>query len=308
VSIPGLKKVIEELDLDDAAPYLVLGRKTGKRIDAGWYPISEDMQKELLAIVQSAVESIDDLEMSDYAGPTALIKGEEGMYVSADDLNADAEFLELLTLPDELRKLNSEEIVDRSLSFYAVGIGSDEDDRLFFVRRRARTLEASHLLIARIAVELRPIRSDVLNLERNIDFILHKEGVVVFDGRAFEAYVQDPDDVAAQMDEELDEISEQLPFDAETLALLKRQGRKGVLLRRRIHAIVESEYFDEITMSDLRAEFRRLQRDPNDYIKKNKLHFTMDNAAFVLKVLDESAWVGRFSGQVLSTNAKRVEA
>lgn len=307
MSIKGLKAAIDDLELDEEVPFLVLGKKNGKHIHAGTYPISEEMQKELRSIAQGAVNRIDELEMSNYDGPTTLITGAEGMYVSAEHLNADAEFLSLLTDSDELRKLSSEELVDESLSFYAVGIGADESDRIFFVRRRARALQAKHLLIARIAADLRPVKSDVLHLDRTTDFILHKEGVVVFDTRAFEMYVQDPEDVAVQMDEDLETISGQVPVDGDTLVALKRQGRKGVLLRRRIRSICESDYFGDLTIADLRKEFQALGRDARDYIKNGKLHFAMEDAAFVLKVLDESAWIGRFSKKLLSTNAKRVE-
>lgn len=307
MSIHRLKNFIEELDLGNEAPYLVLGRKTGKRVNAGTYPINEDMQTELRDIAKNSIDRIAELEMYEYTGPTALVTGEEGFYVSASDLNADADFLELLTLPDRLNRLTSEALVDKSLSFYAIAIGADNDDRAFFVRKWARTRQTSELLMARIAADLRPIRNNMLLLDRHIDFILHREGAVVFESRAFEAYVQNPEDVAEQMDEELDVIAERLPFDEVTLAALKQRGRKGVILRRRIHAITESDYFENITIKDLRAEFLRLQKDPTQYIQRGQLSFTMENAAFVLKVLDEAAWVGRFSGKVHTTNAKRDE-
>ncbi len=307
VSIKGLKAAIADLEMEDEAPFLVLGRKNGRHVHAGTYPISEDMQNELRSIAQDAVDRIDGLEMSNYDGSTTLLTGSEGMYVPAEHLNADAEFLSFLTDADDFKNLNSEQLVDESLSFYAVAIGAGDDDRMFFVRRRARALQAKHLLIARIAADLRPVKSDVLHLDRATDFILHKEGAVVFDTRAFEMYVQDPEDVAEQMDEDLDTISGQVPVDDDTLAALKKQGRKGVLLRRRIRSICESDYFGDLRVADLRKEFQALGRDSRDYIKNGKLHFTMDNAPFVLKVLDESAWIGRFSKKVLSTNAKRVE-
>jgi hypothetical protein len=265
------------------------------------------MQEQLRAIAQESLARIERLEMSEYAGPTGLIAGEEGLYVPANRLNADADFLHLLALPDELEELDSEELVDQSMSFYAIAVGADLGDRTFFVRKRLRTLQASHLLIARIATTLRPIQSNVLYLDRTIDFILRPEGAVVFEARAFEMYVQDPEDIAKQMDADLETIQEALPIESDTLEALKQKGRAGALVRRRIRAIAESEYLEGVTMATLRDAFRRLGKDPSKYIHRNELRFSMEQAPFVLKVLDESAWVGQFSNRLLSTNAKRVE-
>ena len=112
------------------------------------------MQHELRGIAQAALERIDDLEMSDYAGPTGLEAGTEGLYVPSNRLNANAELLGLLASPDALPTLKSQDIGEKPLSFFGIGIGSSSDNRVFFVRKQLRTLRASHLLFAIFTKEL----------------------------------------------------------------------------------------------------------------------------------------------------------
>ncbi|MGA8532584.1 MAG: hypothetical protein WB615_00585 [Candidatus Tumulicola sp.] len=307
MSTKKLRKAIASIDLDEEAPYLILGRKTGAHLLAGTYPISEDMQHELRGIAQAALERIDDLEMSDYAGPTGLEAGTEGLYVPSNRLNANAELLGLLASPDALPTLKSQEIGEKPLSFFGIGIGSSSDNRVFFVRKQLRTLRASHLLFAIFAKELDPVKTDIVSFDRATDFILCAEGAVVFDMRAFEKYVQDPDDIAEELSSDLSEVGEVLPIDEETLSQLSEKAEKGALLRRKIRSIVESEHFATLTLDAVKAAFRGLGRDPRKYIKGNKLNFPVEEAAFVLKVLDQSAWAGAFDGKTYSTNAKRAE-
>lgn len=307
MSTEDLRSALSAVDLEEHAPYLIFGRKVGKRVHCGTYPINEDMQNELRDIAQQALQRIDELEMTDYVGPTSLEVGQEGLYVPSETLNADADILALLTDADDLEQWGAHEVLDKSLSFYAIGIGSTEDDRVFFVRRKASTLQASNLLLGRLAAEMRPIRTDIVYLSRSIDFILMREGAVIFDMRAFEQYVQDPVEIDEQVDEDLDAVAEELPFEDETLEALRIRTKRGALLRRRLRSLLESDYFSALTIDDVRRALRRLGREPREYINKGRLKFTMDQAPFVLKVLDESAWPGEFSGQIFSTNAKRRE-
>lgn len=307
MSVKALRSRIAAIDLEEVAPYLILGRKSQNNIVAGTYPIDDLMQTELADIAQSALDRIDELEMSVYEGPTAIVAGEEGKWVTADHLNAESRMLQLLASPDEIDDLPVKEISDRSLSFYVIAIGSDENDRVFFVRKQARTFKAQRKLLAILGKQLTPVRRNILSLDRYIDFILMKEGAVVFNMQAFEGYIQDPEDIAKALEDDLEALHETLPLDAETRASLKETGVRGSLLRRHVRSIVESEYLEDLTIDKVKRALRAVDRDPRDFVANGRLKFERSNSSFFLKFLNQSVWKAPFNGKTYSTNAKHTE-
>lgn len=308
MSIKSLKRAIAQLAIGDAAPYLILGWTENRRVVAGTYPITEDMADDLRIIAQQALDLIANIDMAEYDGPTVISHGEEGVWVPANRLNENSAIFAMLKSSDDLDLLTARDLEGRSLSFYAIGFGSDEDDRAFFVKRQARQYQATSQILAVLRGPLRPLRASVIALERNTDFILCDEGAVVFETRAFEKYVQDPEDVEAELDENLDAVGAQLPFDDETLEALKELGRKGTMLRLRVRSILGRDHFGELDISKVRAEFRRLKIPTRKFISDGRLKFPMKSAQLVMKILDESAWRGGFSDNLYTTNSRHKEA
>ena len=298
---------VDNVDLSDQTPFLVLGWHQGSRVEGGRYPLHPDMASALAEVAQEALDRVDELEMSEYSGATLLATGEEGLWVPTERLNDESALLELLRDPDELKTLRATDLADKSFSFFAIGFGATEAERIFFVKKKARHLRADTAILGILQGPLKPIQGTVISLERDVDFILLNEGVVVFEANAFEKYLRDPKDVGKDLDTALDKIKQKLPFTESTLSELRKLGRKKSMLRRRIRSISEADYFATLDAARIRREFRRLKESPSDYIKKGKLTFPPTKALYVFKVLDEAAWRGGFSDRLYTTSAKKAE-
>ena len=301
-SIASLKKAVGEIDIAQSAPYLIFAWMSNKSMKGGTYPISDDMAEELRSVAAHSLEQIPNREMSVYNGPTTLNR-EQGMWVPASRINVDGPLFTMLKAPDALAPLAAAELGKRSLALFAIGIGATPANRFFFVKKNARNIRGDTAILGVLRGALRPIKSSIVVLRKDVDFILHDKGAIVFNADAFERFLQDPEDTAAQLDEHLDSMAVSLSFDAGTLTGLKERGRQGTMLRLRIRSILNSGNLPNITIPKIRIELTKLKRAPGDFIKGDKLSFTMERAPFLLSVLDDSAWVGPFSGKVFTSVA-----
>lgn len=308
MSIADLRAAVEALDLADQTPFLVFGWNEAKgAIGGGEYPIHEDMAVELLAIAKSALEDVQSIEMSTYAGATLLQRGEQGLWVSRDQMRDVAPILDLLLRPDALNRLRAADIEGRSLAFSAIGFGARPDDRTFFIRRRAMQYYGTARIYAVLAGDLRPVDSPIISIDRAVDFILRPEGAVVFETSAFEKYIQEPADAVAEFDKHVNDLTALLPFDEATIAHLKQLGSK-MTYRGRLRSLREASHYASLSVTKVRAELRRLKLRSNEFVKGNMLSFPASSAPFFLRLLDDAAWRGGFSGELYTTDGKRKES
>ena len=240
-------------------------------------------------------------------GATLLQRGEQGLWVSRDQMRDVAPILDLLLWPDTLTRLRAVDIEDRSLSFSAIGFGARPDDRTFFIRRRALQLHATARIYAVLAGDLRPVESPIISIDRAVDFILRPEGGVVFEASAFERYIQEPADAFAEFNKQVDDLTVLLPFDEATIAHLKRLGSK-MTYRGRLRSLREADHYTSLSVTKVRAELRRLKLQTNEFVKGKILSFPATSAPFFLRLLDDAAWRGGFSGELYTTDGKRKES
>ena len=68
------------------------------------------------------------------------------------------------------------------------------------------------------------VSTPLLTLDTTIDFILTDAGAAVFNGSAFERFIQDPEDIGESLESTIDELSLQIPLSDSVIETLKSKG------------------------------------------------------------------------------------
>jgi len=257
--------------------------------------------------VAARKRALDESDMSMYDGYTVL-DSEEGLWVPSDRLRDRAPLLRFLQSVDDKPPFPVECLRQGSISLSAISIGPDSD-RAYFVQKSARSIKANPRSLLGIidGDTLHPTSTAIVSIERRVDFILLDAGAVVFDARAFERYIQEPQDVAAESRQNLTELGLQIRIAEHLAPLIEKRAMSSVLMRGRLRSLLTKTYFKDITLDVVAEKLQNKDLNPADFIRNGKLDFDERDTLFVLKLLDNKLYRGDFDGELYSTNAARRE-
>lgn len=303
-----IKDAIKGHDLSIEHPELVLGqRSTNGAIVGGTYPIQPEMASKLREIALDAIARLSRTNMTSYDGATVL-DPEHGLWVLSEQFQPDSPFLAFIArLSDRDAVITADQAQSISLSFYAIGFGT-EDNRIYFVREKARHINAdAKTLFGTFDRPMRLITKSMISLDTSVDFILCDQGAAVFTAHAFERFIQDPADIREHVRQSVTVLSQQVSFGPTAVQTVENAGVKSLMTRGRLRSIIQRPYFKQLTIDRVAEKIRAKNLDPAHYIKDDRLEFDPKQLMFVLKLLDQKVWRGDFDDTLYSTNAATPE-
>lgn len=147
----------------------------------------------------------------------------------------------------------------------------------------------------------------MISLDTDIDFIVVDEGAAVFSAHAFEAYIQEPEDVERHVQDSVQQLTSTIQFGPNATQALLAKGKVSLMTRGRIRSVLSRPYLRNLTIERVSEKIRAKNLDPQDYVKGGALEFEPEHTMFVLKLLDQKVWLGDFDGTLYSTNAAMPE-
>lgn len=302
-----IKTRIQKHNLSVENPQLILGkRQRSGKITGGTYPIQPKLAARLRQVAASAVARMNRLEMSSYAGAT-ILDPESGVWVSAEQFRPDAPLIQFLSgISAQNSRLTAEQARSTGWSFYAIAFGTDED-QVFFVRERAQRINAEAKIFLLIERAMNLVEAPMISLDTDIDFIIVDEGAAVFSAHAFEAYIQEPEDVERHVQDSVKQLTSAIEFGPNATQALLTKGKASLMARGRIRSVLGRPYLRKLTIEQVSEKIRAKNLNPKDYVKGTALEFEPQNTMFVLKLLDQKVWLGDFDGTLYSTNAATLE-
>lgn len=302
-----IKNRIHKHNLNVENPQLILGkRQRSGKIIGGTYPIQSKPAARLRQVAASSVARMNRVEMSKYDGATVLDR-ETGVWVSSEQFRPDAPLIQFLSgLNARNSSLNAEQARSPGWSFYAIAFGTDEN-QVFFVRERAQHINAEAKIYLLVERAMKLVESPMLSLDTDIDFIIVDEGAAVFSAHAFEAYIQEPEDVERYVQDSVRQLTSTIKFGPNAAEALLDKGKSSLMARGRIRSVLGRPYLRTLTIKQVAEKIRAKNLNPADYIKGNALEFEPRHIMFVLKLLDQKVWLGDFDGTLYSTNAATPE-
>lgn len=304
----SIKEAIDRHDLVVEHPQLVLGQRISNgNIVGGTYPIQPEMASKLREIAIDTTSRLKQTTMSSYDGATVL-DPEHALWVLSEQFQVDSPLMTFFTrLNERDSTITADQAESMSLSFYAIAFGT-EDDRLYFVREKARHVKAdAKTLFGTLDRPMKLITKSMISLDTSIDFIVCDVGAAVFTAHAFERFIQDPADIQEHVRTSIGALSNQVAFGPVASQSLQTAGVKSLMTRGRLRSIIARPYFKHLTIERVAEKMRAKNLDPTHYIKDNKLEFEPKQMMFVLKLLDQKVWLGDFDDTLYSTNAATPE-
>lgn len=302
-----IKNRIQKHNLNVENPQLILGkRQRSGKIVGGTYPIQPKLAARLRQVAASAVARMNRLEMSKYDGATVLDR-ESGVWVSSEQFRPDAPLIQFFSgINARNSRLNAEQARSSGWSFYAIAFGTDEN-QVFFVRERAQHVNAEAKIYLLVERAMKLVESPMISLDTDIDFIITDEGAAVFSAHAFEAYIQEPEDVERHVQDSVKQLTSAIQFGPNATQALLTRGKASLMTRGRIRSVLGRPYLRKLTIKQVSEKIRAKNLNPEDYVNDNALEFEPQHTMFVLKLLDQKVWLGDFDGTLYSTNAATPE-
>jgi hypothetical protein len=257
----------------------------------------------LRSICSDVLSDLDDLEQRDYDADARLVRGEEAMFVSPDRINAGSPVIAAINSINNLPEIGGRAAAAHKISWYAIAFGQGEDLTLF-VRRRIEQFAGRTRLIGLAGDSLHPSPSPVLIFDFEIDLVVRREGIVAFNERAFEGLIRAPQDVQAELVDNIDSIAEALPIHTDTIEALKDRALKRPMIRRKLRSIIERGHLRDIQITDIAKRLKEQGFQRKLYIAKGELQFDMRHALLFLRFLDEGTWLGAFSRTLYASDGK----
>jgi hypothetical protein len=300
-----LERAIKRLDLSAEEPFLIVAWKESRAVEAATVRLDPAMREPLRSICEKTLDSISHREMRAYDSDARLNRAEQGIWVESDRINEDAVLVNLIDRIPTINEITATAAASHRLLFYAIGF-SEGDDLTLFVRRRFKQFQtgAKDKTIGLAAEALKPITKPIIVLDGIVDFIWRTEGIVAFDERAFDDLLRDPEDIAEELDDNLETISASLPFDDDTMLALHEHGLKGTMLRKKIRSLAERDYLRNVSVPEIRAKMKAQGIEPKHYVRAGKLRFEMARALTLFRFLAEGTWNGVFTGTLYGADGQ----
>lgn len=193
-----------------------------------------------------------------------------------------------LIAADELRK--------RTLALYALLIGDDPDSRAIFVRKGNPVSLAGKGVVAVFDDALTRVTRPILAFDSTFDVVLLGSSVWILNQKNFEALFKESEAVLARTSEWVDQLSQVLPIADDGKEWLATRLRQNSVMRRKVHSILRSPYFQKLTPDVLRSGMVAHGLSPEILMKDGSLIFNKVTEKDLLLFLNEDLWTGDFSG------------
>lgn len=225
-------------------------------------------------------------------------------------LEADREELLDTALLDEIQKgaslplISPDDLRTRSLTLYALIVGSDPSKLTAFVRRGNPVQLAKKSLVAVFDNTLTRIEKPILTFDEFFDVVIFPGSVAILNQKSFEALFKESEAVLAKTAEWASSLEAALPMSADSKDWLATRLQKLPTVRRKVLSILRSGYLTGLTPDLLRAKMTENGLDPGQLMDGDKLVINKETEHDVLLLLNEDLWTGDFSGEQYAASKK----
>lgn len=281
---------------------LSVGWRSGQKTKLGKLLVGSDVADELRLIVQATLTDIQS-RTSEVWTPDADLSLETYLVISLPDLGSapvlaaehgSKSLHEALGDSAGLPVISPEELPAADLTFYAVTIGNDPEDRITFLRRTnpRRGLRRGRMMTAYRDVLTR-IDEPLFGFEEDFDLIFTPTDTLILSQSAFVALFRGQSTLLAQVPKWTQELSAHVPITSSGQERLTAKSIRDSRARTRLEAIVKRGHLADVSTQVLKQKMDELGLESTRLIDENgELRFEDEDISTVLYFLNEDLFTG----------------
>lgn len=247
--------------------------------------------------------AIGDAEAVAYSPEAVFHAGDNQMLVINEDVREENVSAKLLLNDVDRPKKAPAEVDVEALYLYAV-VSRTAAGRLAMIKKVNPARRAGSKRWALARDELQLLEEDPWQLHPTFDVVVGETGAFALSHTYFEQLFKDAERLRAKVDEWVDAVDAALPMTDTQKAVLVERCRESSRLRRHLRAITNRGHLDRVTIAQVRTHARRMDLDPENFIRSGKLVVDQANADELLQLLNEDLFVGGLTGDRFRSGGK----
>lgn len=305
--------------LTDDTMTLVVSWRIGTKVHLRRVDKMQDVEDELRMVVKAVYADVKDRTVEAWT-PEADLSPEVVLSLPVADVGAApvlareidsyGTLLKALGAASQLPKLAADKLPAAELNFYALVVGEVQQPRTVWIRRTnpRRSLRRGRFFTTLQDVLVK-VEAPLFGFEDDLDLIAADGQLLVLQQSAFRAIFRENQDLKDQVPDWVTDVTQHLPMDETSKALLAERCLKDSRLRRRLESIKARGHLQDVKPAALKAVMRKQGLDPKKYFNaQGELHFSDETLPDVLKVLNEDLFVGELSKTMFRADKKAVHS
>lgn len=295
---------------------LVVGWKSGPKTKLGRVPLTEEVADAFRASLTDVVDNMEEREAERWA-PDADVTPETYLVASRETLGDKPELSALpfsaddlaaaLMLASDVPELRADQLPAADLSFYAVVIGDDAEDRTVFLRRAnpRRGLRRGKWFTS-FADALVKVDDPIFSFDDQVDLIFQDDVVLILSQTAFAMLFRSNEELTAQVPRWVKALEAHVPITKKGAKRLQVRALRDSRIKRRLEAIVTRGHLEDVSAEHLRAEMEALELNA-DALLNNKDRLTLEDEDIpeVLQFLNEDLFYGALTKEGFRADKKQ---
>ncbi|GAB4001859.1 Kiwa anti-phage protein KwaB-like domain-containing protein [Nocardioides ultimimeridianus] len=281
---------------------LVVAWSTGADYGGAHLAVGGDLAARLLEFAQVASA---DLSSGHPYGPDVDMEDSTHLVAERADLQ-DTLLLQTVEQGADLPLATEKDIADRSLTCYALVVGSGTS-KVTFIRKRSPVALGSKALVGRfLSGEVTEVSEPLFAFDKTFDLIVTSDKVLILNKSGFDSLFRHSAVVLAKTPDWVTELAAHLPLAPGSDVLLNEALQRNQFHRNKFQAILKRPHIRSLTPADVEDGMRRHGLDPAVLMPGGQLVFdTPENTKQILNLLNEDLFKGEFSGDEFAAGSKR---